>query len=364
LQYCEIIDEVKLLLDAGAEPEQSNLLPPWIVQLYDSRQAARAAIYALLIAAKRRGDLRGLVARELWQWSKKMKLHTGAKDWCDALLAHDDEPLRWMAADRKARAVVNDSFLSPKDVHSPLTWAIAEGAIPLERIQFLVERAGARATSTALQWAVELEKWQLADYLYGKGAAYVMSDTLARRLGALQLDGKGKEPELLELLLQHSHLWEYLRIYRGVADWIILAMHRKQATQDACLAILGVQKRRSPTEMSKDVAKLITKRVWKQRTVAKWGEPSFATKVKHKPCVAFSFLLSLILCLVILLVVGVNLYTISPPPRTEYAMILEDYTGPIGPKGFEQNPIIDNNRQKTWTVPGKCFSFPPPSEDH
>lgn len=73
LQYCENDVEVKLLLDAGAEPEKSNsLTPPWIIQLYDSRQAARAAIYAVLLAAKRRGDLRGLVARELWRWIAEM----------------------------------------------------------------------------------------------------------------------------------------------------------------------------------------------------------------------------------------------------------------------------------------------------
>lgn len=72
LQYCETDVEVQLLLDSGAEPEQSNLLPPWTIQLYVSRQAARAAIYAVLAAAKRRGDLRGLVARELWRWIAKM----------------------------------------------------------------------------------------------------------------------------------------------------------------------------------------------------------------------------------------------------------------------------------------------------
>lgn len=264
-----------------------------------------------------------------------MKLHTGAKDWCDALLAQDDEPLQWMAADRKARAVVNDSFLSPKEVHSPLTWAIAEGAIPLERIQFLVERAGARATSAALQWAVFSEKWQIADYLYGKGAGYVMLDTLARRLGALQLDGKGKEPELLELLLQHSHWWDQLRVYRGVADWIILAMHRKQATQDACRAVLGVQKRKSHTEMSKDVATLIAKRVWKQRTATQWGEPSFATVVRHKPCVAIFFLLALVICLASLLVVGVSLFTITEETVRKDCLVnnCDDYPGPPGPPG-------------------------------
>jgi hypothetical protein len=313
-----------------------------------------------------------------------MKSHIGAKDWCDALLAHDDEPLQWMAADRKARAVVNDSFLSPKEVHSPLTWAIAEGAIPLERIQFLVERAGARATSAALQWAVESEKWQVADYLYGKGAVYVMLDTLARRLRALQLDGKGKEPELLELLLHHSHWWDQLRIYRGVADWIILATHRKQAAQDACRAVLGVQKRKSPTEMSKDVATLIAKRVWKQRTAAQWGEPSFATVARHKPCASIFFLLTLVSCLAI---VGTSLFTIISP-RTEETILKDCSTigcpgyplGPPGPPGLEKNHgitttngvgialghkdvIIDNHHhQKTWTVPGKCFSFPP--EDH
>jgi hypothetical protein len=311
-----------------------------------------------------------------------MKSHIGAKDWCDALLAHDDEPLQWMAADRKARAVVNDSFLSPKEVHSPLTWAIAEGAIPLERIQFLVERAGARATSAALQWAVESEKWQVADYLYGKGAVYVMLDTLARRLRALQLDGKGKEPELLELLLHHSHWWDQLRIYRGVADWIILATHRKKATQDACLAVLGVQKRKSPTEMSKDVATLIAKRVWKQRTAAQWGGPSFATVARHKPCASIFFLLTLVSCLAI---VGTSLFTIISP-RTEETILKDCSTigcpgYPLGPPGLEKNHgitttngvgialghkdvIIDNHHhQKTWTVPGKCFLFPPP-EDH
>jgi hypothetical protein len=74
LLFCKTSDEVQLLLDAGAEPDPTHLdpLPPWIIQLYVSRQAARAAIYAVLTAAKRRSGLRGLVARELWRWIAEM----------------------------------------------------------------------------------------------------------------------------------------------------------------------------------------------------------------------------------------------------------------------------------------------------
>lgn len=67
LQICEKKDMqcyMLRLLNAGAIPLLKSGLAN---DLYHSRLAARAAALALLLVAKRRGDLRGIVAQELWR---------------------------------------------------------------------------------------------------------------------------------------------------------------------------------------------------------------------------------------------------------------------------------------------------------
>ncbi|MEO6077809.1 MAG: hypothetical protein ABIP54_03410 [Candidatus Andersenbacteria bacterium] len=54
------------LIEAGARPVQLHA-EHWASRYYYHRLACRAAAIALLIVAKRRVDLRGIIARELWR---------------------------------------------------------------------------------------------------------------------------------------------------------------------------------------------------------------------------------------------------------------------------------------------------------
>lgn len=289
-----------------------------------------------------------------------------ARDWADALVAHDMDQLQWMSNIEQARKVVNDWFVvNGYESRSPLEWAVRAN-VDSERIRFLVERVGAMVTNHALSWACLKKRWDLTDYFHARGARYQEVETLAYRLQQFIDEGENEET-YLELLYQYRHFWPSLTTS--------IATHREKMARDVATAAMTAIKKRELA--CKDMYTRIGKMILKSKPSRQWGYPSFAAKAKERP------FLFLYLCLsTVLLFFAFYLFWSRPgwtPSPLENCTTLtcaahHQWMGPPGPPGAPgprppdlvitkgvgiifSNPGHYQEKTGHWTVPGKCFSF-------
>lgn len=296
-----------------------------------------------------------------------------ARDWCDALVAHGDDQLEHMASDQQARYVVNDEF-ECRTQHNewrltPLKWAIDSGVL-LDRIHFLVQRAGARVTNGVLDRAVIAKRWEVADYLHGMGARYIVAASFVERIGQLFYNNVDQEP-LLELLLQYPEHWDTVRMYSNGPALIDLAQHRQKMAREAATAVLATQKKRSSL-MCRDVSTTIAKMVYDAKTLHCWGMPPIRNRSASD---AYSFVLCGVMVGLFFTAVIVN-YSGKETPYPVLDRMPEcasRFIGPTGPQGLCRDGIAAFTISEgvgivipgasiaigdPWTVPGKCFAFP------
>lgn len=201
-------------------------------------------------------------------------------DWCVASTASNTDYLEWLCQEPEALAIVNESFLDVPIAGD--TWGKTQRLTPialfvrsglsLERIRFLVEKAGARPTSEALCYAVQRvpapwqpEDWDMVHYLEEHGARYTTGLDAREHLLAIMhrrrvdFDAYARR-EALRFVWRYRKLfdWHQLTDNYFLPDILSMACERDRYARQAARVMAGLHKRR-PDLMNKDVAALIAR---------------------------------------------------------------------------------------------------------
>lgn len=269
-----------------------------------------------------------------------MKRYT-ASDWCNPILARDDDQVRWLSQEKGALAVVNDEFLIGDVAMTPLSFAIRH-ASSLTRIQFLVEEARAIPTDNDIGEALRnyvAPPMNVLRYLHAKGARHVKFRKLESHLGFIFRQPKAElenEEEAVELLLYYPALiqevLDHLHYDISRVDIYYVACHRKARARDAA-ATLILLKRLGIGH--KDVMKLVAQKVMDPTCVSKreWGRFRGFSGIPR----SFDGWLVILTCVFIILTglifIFLHFYNI-PTKREDDIFAGKHWAGPTGPPGM------------------------------
>lgn len=232
-------------------------------------------------------------------------------DWCNALTASDSNVLEQLCQSPEARLCVNDTYLfqidmgnliTVNEIPSPLIYAIDKD-VSLNRIQTLVDKGGARATTQALHFTYSQryrERKELFLFLVSRGARYDFWTF------QYHVDISATEEEKIQIMQRHLKLAKNLTDSTEYAPLVKLAQQRRALAQNTALAIVGLH-RKGPRFQNKDVLRIIARQVkghahsslWKPPPVPWWKK---ATEMKREDEVILKaaplFLIIIFLCVI------------------------------------------------------------------
>lgn len=210
---------------------------------------------------------------------RKVKGFFSASDWCDAILALGDNQVKWLAQQDEARAVINDVFwsrglaLEGDDVATtPLRFAISNRC-PLERIQFLVEHAGATTSHLDLLSAHRTSRLDILRYFHAIGTRHEDFYNFTHHVGYLLREGDGEEEAVFFILCYPVFLKEFeKREYYQVSyeSTFYRAIDRLENARRACYSLILLKQEGI---FNKDIMRMVAQRVVSPECASKkeWG---------------------------------------------------------------------------------------------
>lgn len=195
-----------------------------------------------------------------------------AVDWCNAVVAHDDDFLRILCGSGRARAHINDECIVADERFRPIECAIHMGAA-VRRIRMLLE-AGAQPTTDALFRLYSGEQWQdyedeVGDLLRAYGAQHNWNTF------RLYLLRQQTDEQKIAAFVKHPEFIDSTAVEEKYIHHAKHAKIRRLASRRAACAVLALAKRDGVWH--KDVAREIAKKLVEPACAARseWRLPPF-----------------------------------------------------------------------------------------
>lgn len=276
-----------------------------------------------------------------------------ALDWCNALVASDPTWFHQLCDSAEARACVNDRcvFNNPNNARiqyglTPLECAVKMGTVPFERVQKLIDEAGAEPTTKALN-----KTYSRGDHIVSPLFLLLLSRGARHDYGSFGFyitEHLTNDEERIQCMLEYPEFAASLarQFELSYARLWSIAQYRHTSARDAATAVMGLH-RQGPLYQNKDVLGLIAKQVKYQTTSSKWGKPSIFKSIQRNLKEPDSWAYFAFLLLLFFSVVFISVISLAPPrPKT-----------PKNNNHHYHSPFRDLQVMDISSIGGKC---PPP----